>query len=124
MVVSIWKDIDALGLDRKLDRLIEQINERGRAIGDYLTEVGGLVMVRGLSALGVQANNLRGQATFATAATVAVTFDRAEPDTDYFVALAGSVNETFWVTSKTTTGFTLNSSNASSTATVDWILVR
>lgn len=66
----------------------------------------------------------RGSATFATAATKAVTFATAEPDTSYFVSIAGSANETFWVTSKTVNGFTLNSSNASSTATVDWAISR
>lgn len=68
--------------------------------------------------------NLRGSATFATAGTVSVTFAVAETDSTYFIAISGSANETFWVTSKATTGFTLNSSNAASTATVNWILIR
>lgn len=79
---------------------------------------------KGLSATATAANNLRGSATFATAATVSVTFSTAEPDTTYFVSISGNANETFWVTSKATGGFTLNSSNATSTAVVDWHLIR
>lgn len=69
-------------------------------------------------------SNLRGSITFAGAATAAVTFAVAEPDASYYVALAGNVNETFFVTAKTANGFTLNSSNAGSTAVVDWMLMR
>lgn len=47
-----------------------------------------------------------------------------EADASYYVSLSGSANETFWVTAKATTGFTINSSNAASTATVDWHLIR
>lgn len=65
-----------------------------------------------------------GSATFNGAATVAVIFDEAQPDASYFVALSGDSNEAFWVTSKTVNGFTLNSSNATSTATVDWQISR
>lgn len=67
-----------------------------------------------------------GSATFATAATVAVTFGTAYPTgvVDYAVSLEPSINETFWVTTKANTGFTLNSSNAASTATVRWTVTR
>jgi hypothetical protein len=48
-----------------------------------------------------------------------------EPDANYVVAgLCGDANETFWVTGITTTGFTLHSSNASSTANVTALIVR
>lgn len=83
-----------------------------------------LAGVKGISNSTTNAENLRGSATFATAATAAVTFGTAETNSTYFVAISGSANETFWVTSKGTGGFTLNSSNASSTATVDWVLIR
>ena len=73
-------------------------------------------LVKGISAMASQ----RGSATFAGSSTVAVNLPVALPDAAYTVSLSGSASETFWVTSKTTTGFTLNSSNASSTATVDW----
>lgn len=83
------------------------------------------VIAGALSGSGVLGKNLSGQGQFATAGTLAVAFGaRAEPDTDYRVIVTGNVNETFWVTSKATSGFTINSSNASSTATVDWFIVR
>lgn len=48
-----------------------------------------------------------------------------EPDANYNIPPPDcGVNETFWTTSKATTGFTLNSSNASSTATCQWVLIR
>lgn len=56
--------------------------------------------------------------------TTAGTGAAPEPDNAYFIALSGNVNETFWVTGKTTSGFTINSSNPASTATVDWHLIR
>jgi hypothetical protein len=70
-----------------------------------------------------------GSSTFATAATVAATLPTAYPSissgvTDYIVCLEPTIGETFWVTAKTNTGFTLNSSNAASTATVRWLIRR
>ena len=56
-----------------------------------------------------------------TSATV--TLPQALPDTDYVAALEAPENKKFWVTSKTTTGFTVNA-DASSTATVGYIVVR
>jgi hypothetical protein len=47
-----------------------------------------------------------------------------EPDANYIIMITGSENETFKVTSKSTTGFTVTSSNNASTATIDWLLVR
>lgn len=47
-----------------------------------------------------------------------------EPDALYDVFFDGGINENFWATSKATAGFTLNSSNASSTSTVQWVLIR
>ena len=81
-------------------------------------------MVKGVSGTATQANNLRGQVTFAGAATATVTFGTAEDDATYFIATSGDVNENFWATAKGTSGFTINSSNAASTANVDWILIR
>lgn len=65
-----------------------------------------------------------GSVTFATAGTAAVTFATAQPDTSYYLILSGDTAETFNWSSKATSGFTANSSNASSTATVDWAIVR
>ncbi len=82
--------------------------------------------VKGISGAGGGAlpNNLRGQATFAGAATVAVSFGTAEPDTSYLISIGAAANENIWWTTKTVNGFTLNSSNAGSTAVVDWHLIR
>ena len=58
-----------------------------------------------------------------SAGTVAVTFATALPSANYSITLAGNANETFRWASKATGGFTINSSNAGSTATVDWSAV-
>jgi hypothetical protein len=83
-----------------------------------------LMHIKSISNGATEANNLRGQVTFASAATKAVSFGTAESDATYFVVITGDVDENFWVTSKATTGFTINSSNATSTAVVDWVLIR
>ena len=75
-------------------------------------------VVKGISAIASQ----RGSATFTGSNTVPVTLPVALPDTNYTVGLSGSASETVWVSNKTTSGFTLNSSNATSTATVDWLV--
>lgn len=65
----------------------------------------------------------RGSVTFVAATTAAVTLNKTQPDTSYYVSLGSQANKTFWVSSKTTTGFTLNASTASSDS-VDWLLTR
>ena len=67
---------------------------------------------------------LTGTAQFIGATPVAVTFITAEDSDDYAILPDAPVNETFWTTNKTVTGFRLNSSNGSSTALVKWVLVR
>jgi hypothetical protein len=53
------------------------------------------------------------------------TIGQNEPDANYFVGvLETNAEETFWITGKSTTGFTVHSSNASSTATVILLIVR
>lgn len=79
--------------------------------------------VQGLSGTTTDANNLRGSVTLSSG-SAAVSFATAEPDTSYFLTLGGNANETFCWTSKTTGGFTINSSNGSSTAVVNWHLIR
>lgn len=73
----------------------------------------------------VKLNNVSdsGTATFAAATTRVVTLDVAEPDTNYFVLLENVANQTLWITSKTTAGFTINSSVSNST-TVSWLIYR
>jgi hypothetical protein len=83
--------------------------------------------VTGISKTTVPANNLRGSCTFATAATCAVTFSTAETSNAYYVttgANSAGTTEVFTVSSKGTGGFTVNSSWGTSTAIVDWMLVR
>ncbi len=70
------------------------------------------------------ASNLRGSRVFAGAATTVVAFATAEPDTSYYITITGNANETFWVSAKTVNGFTINSSNATSNAGVEWHLLR
>jgi hypothetical protein len=83
-----------------------------------------LGVIGGISSTDTDALNLAGAVAFTSAATKAVTFSLTEADANYNVYVTGNVNETFWVTSKTTTGFTINSSNATSTAIVSWLLIR
>lgn len=64
-----------------------------------------------------------GTATFAAGTSVAVTFAVAEPNTTYSVHIEAVANRTYWVTSKATTGFTINAS-ASNSDTVGWTLIR
>ncbi len=77
----------------------------------------------GISGTSVDANNLRGSATFDSATTAAVTFATAESNASFYVTLGCNENVAHWVTDKATTGFTINS-QAPSTATCDWILIR
>lgn len=70
----------------------------------------------------------RGTATIADAATtIAVTLGTDEPDTDYAVYVElGYDNGGVWITSKATTGFTINVKNAAAGGNGDlrWSLVR
>lgn len=95
---------------------------KGRYSGPYAPI--NLGVIQGISSTDTESQNLTGGVTFTSAATKAVTFPIAEPDTSYRVFVSGDVNETFWVTSKTTSGFTINSSNATSTANVNWFIIR
>jgi hypothetical protein len=67
--------------------------------------------------------NQRGSVTL-SGGTANVTLPAAFPDSTYSVAVSTGVNETIRVTGKSTSGFTVTSSNGSSTATVDWIVLR
>lgn len=65
-----------------------------------------------------------GAIMFNTTVGATLVVGQDEVDANYIITVTGSANETFKVTSKATTGFTITSSNNASTATVDWILVR
>lgn len=55
--------------------------------------------------------------------TATVTFNATQPNTNYTIFLSGDANERFYWSNKQLTGFTINSSNPSSTATVDWRII-
>ncbi len=103
--------------------------EVNNTVGACIIDSGGyqalpVNVVAGPSPAIVNVLNPGGLATFTGASTKAVSFAATEPDANYGVLLGGEADENFWVTSKATSGFTLNSSNASSTATVRWELRR
>lgn len=66
---------------------------------------------------------LTGTVTFSAATTAAVTFTTAEATANYNVIVESPEDRRVWVTSKATTGFTLNVSSASS-ATYTWTVIR
>lgn len=66
---------------------------------------------------------ITGSATFVAGTTVAVTFATPEPDANYRIYVSPDANRTYWATSETTSGFTLNAS-ASNSDTVGWLLMR
>jgi hypothetical protein len=66
----------------------------------------------------------RGVAMFNDSDSVSVTLPVAFPDALYSVGISVSAGETVWVTSKSGSGFTINSSNPDSTASVDWVVTR
>ena len=74
--------------------------------------------------IGSNVQTKAGSIAFATSGTAAVTLAVAEGNANYRVLVTGDIGETFWVTGISTSGFTVNSSNASSTATVTWFILR
>ncbi len=62
----------------------------------------------------------RGTATFDTAGTVVHSHTKGH--TDYMVELEPRANETYWITGKTSSQFTINSSNSTSTATIGFVI--
>jgi hypothetical protein len=86
----------------------------------------GTVKSMGSAALG-SLKNWTGRVKFQRAQTATVTFATPEMDANYRIFLSTpDVPESFWVppANRQTTGFTIVSSNGSSTATVDWWITR
>jgi hypothetical protein len=81
--------------------------------------------VKGLSGTTTLEPNFGGSCTFAAATTCAVSLASTEPDTNYFVTgLEASANiGNWWITAKTTSGFTVNASTSNS-ATVHFQIGR
>nr|7EEA_A Chain A, Short-tailed cyanophage tailspike receptor-binding domain [unidentified]7EEA_B Chain B, Short-tailed cyanophage tailspike receptor-binding domain [unidentified]7EEA_C Chain C, Short-tailed cyanophage tailspike receptor-binding domain [unidentified] len=66
-----------------------------------------------------------GTATLAAGTvTVNITDNRRQVDGNYRVLVTGTVNETFYVSARAASNFTITSSNAASTATVMWKIFR
>ena len=101
-------------------------------IARYVADATGganLATITGLSGTLTAAANLRGSVTLQGATSSGqepVTFSTAaqEANNSYFIALSGNENRSYWVTSKSTSGFNINASATTSTATIDWHLIR
>jgi hypothetical protein len=66
-----------------------------------------------------------GTATIASASTSAsVTLAAPMPDANYRVSLSASAGQVVWVSSKTTTGFTLNRTTTGTALNIDWLVAR
>lgn len=85
---------------------------------------GALINVGAVGATSTVGEYLSGTVTFATAATATVSLATTETDANYRVLVTGRANENFWTSSVGVSQFTINSSNASSVAVVDWTIVR
>ena len=96
-------------------------NIAGSKVGAAVAAAGTLPsgLGKGYSTLNME----RGSVTL-SGGTTSVTLPTTLPDNAYSVAVTTGVNETIRVTGKSTTGFTVTSSNGSSSAAVDWIVVR
>lgn len=90
-----------------------------------VVDLGGKPIEPDVASLDPTTNMQSGTATFLAANSVLVTLPVELPSTDYQVFITGSTLEGFWVSNKTTTGFTINSSApGGSSAAVDWLMVR
>jgi hypothetical protein len=59
-----------------------------------------------------------------SAGIATVTFSVPQPYTGYLVLVTGNAGEIFSVVNKSVAGFSIQSSNPASTASVDWMLIR
>lgn len=81
--------------------------------------------LRWASSVGRRLNRFGEQGTATlSSGTAAITFAKGQPDASYQISLTGDASETFYYSSKAAAGFTINSSNGSSTADVDWMVSR
>ena len=105
----------------------EALTSRGElrvpATGDglfYFDSVERKIAITGSDVKGSQA----GSCSFTSSTTCAVNpLPVTENDANYLVTIGCDTNLTFWLTGKTTTAFTINSS-AMTSATCDWMLTR
>jgi len=68
--------------------------------------------------------DVTGTATFAASNTLVVTMNKPEQTATYKVFITGDTAETFAITAKSTTQFTITSNNAGSTANIDWLIKK
>lgn len=66
---------------------------------------------------------LRGTASFNSRSFALVMFSSDEVSADYAVMVENIDKDAFWITDRTVSGFTVNSSGTE-TATVNWVLFR
>ena len=83
----------------------------------------GSLLISGISGSSASARNMRGSVTLSSG-TAAVSFSTNEPDASYFVTATCDAAEAVSITSKAVGGFTITSSNGSSTASCDWMLMQ
>lgn len=102
--------------------VLGKVTSTGRAIPDKTSTSDGGATVNFTRAW--QSGGARSGSATLSSGTAAVAFDPDEPDALFQITLSGNAAETFTWASKATTGFTINSSNGSSTAVVDWHVVR
>lgn len=89
----------------------------------FLFDQGSLIGMVGLSGSYATASNTNGTCTFSASTTCTVTFGTAQTDTSYKIQLGCNGNKTFYWSSKTTGGFTINGSSSGSD-TCDWWITR
>jgi hypothetical protein len=89
----------------------------------FILDSGYLIGARGFSGSASTAFNTNGVCTFAASTTCTVTFGTAQADTSYRIQLGCNANKTFYWSSKTTSGFTINGSSSGSD-TCDWWITR
>ena len=89
----------------------------------FVAQSGYLYGANGISSTLSVSYNLAGACTFSASTTCAVTFGTAQTDTSYKIQLGCNGNKTFYWSSKTTSGFTINGSSSGSD-TCDWWITR
>lgn len=103
--------------------LTTNVNNSAAAGQVFLFDQGALIGMTGLSGSYSTASNTNGTCTFAASTTCTVTFGTAQTDTSYKIQLGCNANKTFYWSSKTTSGFTINGSSSGSDA-CDWWITR
>lgn len=111
--------------DGTVDGKISQRPGGGMLLDGGTVGLVSFTQVNSISGNGTQGTNLRGVVFPSSGTTFAVTLAGTEPDAAYNVILQGSQDRNYWVTGRTTTGFTINTGSAWSSAdAVTWLIIR